>query len=229
MTVLAEPRTETDPTTATDHGRPALRRLGGVALIAGPVLILGGMLTCPPQDSLAAADYIASLARVGWLTELSALLLHYGLIVAGLGALAVPGLLRGRRGRVLTVAGAVATAIGLLNVSGAVRDDWWRMVTGQRLPLDVAVAVSDAVDRAPLMVFWSGTELLAFAGLLALSLGLARAGVTGWWPPVVFVAAFVGMTLIPVHLTYVVGVAFTLMYTPLAVAGALILRRERLR
>ncbi|MGP3916864.1 hypothetical protein [Nonomuraea sp. 10N515B] len=75
----------------------------------------------------------------------------------------------------------LATALGLLNVSGAVRDDWWRMVTGQQLPLDAAVRISDTVDGSAFMPLWSGTEIFAFLGLLALSAGLGRAGVVGWW------------------------------------------------
>ncbi|WP_327587776.1 hypothetical protein OHA25_12870 [Nonomuraea sp. NBC_00507] len=122
--------------------------------------MFAGMMTCPPQASESAADYITSLARDSFLTELSAILLHYGLIAGALGALAVPGLVRGRKGRWLTVFGVLATALGLLNVSGAVRDDWWRMVTGQQLPLD-AIPVS--------MTYVVGT---VFA-LLFLPLGVA--------------------------------------------------------
>ncbi|MGP3959185.1 hypothetical protein ACTWPT_24575 [Nonomuraea sp. 3N208] len=71
-----------------------LRRAGGAALISSPVLMFAGMMTCPPQASDAAADYVTSLARDSFLTELSAILLHYGLIAGALGALAVPRLAR---------------------------------------------------------------------------------------------------------------------------------------
>ncbi|MFC4056774.1 hypothetical protein ACFOWE_00560 [Planomonospora corallina] len=220
----AAPAPETDPADRT--GR-FLRRAAGVALIAAPVLLLAGMLTCPPQDSGSAADYITSLARDSFLTELSAILLHYGLIAGGLGVLAVPGLVRGRRGRGLVLFGAPAAALGMLNVSGAVRDDWWRMVLGQRLPLDSATRISDAVDAAAFMPLWSGTELLAFLGLLALSAGLARAGVVGWWLTAVYAGAFAAMSFIPIHLTYAVGLAFTLLFLPLGVAGVRVLQRDR--
>ncbi|GII89121.1 hypothetical protein Ssi03_71110 [Sphaerisporangium siamense] len=203
-----------------------LRRAAGGALIAGPLLILGGMMTCPPQASDSAVDYITSLARDSFLTELSAMLLHYGLIACALGALAVPGLVRGRKGRWPTLFGALATALGLLNVSGAVRDDWWRMVTGRQLPIDVAARISDTVDASAFMPLWSGTEILAFLGLLSLSVGLARAGVAGWWPAAVFLGAFASMMFIPVSMTYVVGGAFALMYVPLVVAGLRTFQRE---
>lgn len=83
-----------------DTGRPArvLRRVAAGALVAGPALMLAGMMACPPQASDSAADYITSLARDTFPTELSAMLLHYGLLAGALGALAVPGLVRGRKG-----------------------------------------------------------------------------------------------------------------------------------
>ncbi|MEU1880070.1 hypothetical protein ABZ470_22390 [Streptosporangium sp. NPDC020072] len=225
MTPLT-PSPETEARVAEPTAR-FLRPAGGVALVAGPVLVFAGMMTCPPQSSDSTADYVTALARDFFLTELSAILLHYGLLVGALGALAVPGLVRGRRGRLLTVAGALAAAVSMLNVSGAVRDDWWRMILGRQLEMDAAVRLSDAVDKAAFMPLWSGTEIFAFLGLLALSVGLARAGVAGWWLTVVYVAAFVGMMFIPIHLTYVAGTVFTLMFLPLAVAGVRVLRRER--
>ena len=230
MTTLTQSPMTTAETTPERGQRASriLRRAGGGALVASPLLILGGMMTCPPQASNSTADYITSLARDSFLTELSAMLLHYGLIVGALGAFAVPGLIRGRKGQLITVFGAFATALGLLNVSGAVRDDWWRMTIGQQFPIDVAVRISDTVDGSAFMPLWSGTELFAFLGLLALSAGLARGGVVGWWLPPVYLGAFVGMTVIPVHLTYVVGGAFTLLFLPLAVAGVRVFQRERL-
>ncbi|MGV9776973.1 hypothetical protein [Streptosporangium sp. NPDC003464] len=210
-----------------DRADRFLRRAGGAALISSPLLILGGMMTCPPQDSNSTVDYITSLARDSFLTELSAMLLHYGLIAGALGALAVPGLVRGRKGRWPALFGALATALGLLNVSGAVRDDWWRMVAGQQLPIDVAARISDTVDASAFMPLWSGTEMFAFLGLLSLCVGLARAGVVGWWLTAAYLGAFVGMMFIPVSLTYVVGGVFAMLYLPLAVAGMRTFQRER--
>ncbi|WP_188188983.1 hypothetical protein [Nonomuraea sp. SYSU D8015] len=210
-----------------DRASRFLRRAGAAALIASPLLMLAGMITAPPQDSASAADYVTSLARDPFLTELSAILLHYGLIAGALGALAVPGLVRGRKGRWPTLLGALAAAVGLLNVSGAVRDDWWRMVIGRQLPLGDAVRISDTVDGSAFMPLWSGTEILAFLGLLGLSAGLARAGVVGWWLPAIYLAAFVGMMFIPIDLTYVAGIVFALLFLPLGVAGARVFQRER--
>ncbi|MGI5286091.1 hypothetical protein ACQEVF_22520 [Nonomuraea polychroma] len=229
MAPLTHTTTPTADVLPDDSGRTSrfLRRAGGAALISSPLLMFAGMMTCPPQASESAADYITSLARDSFLTELSAILLHYGLIAGALGALAVPGLVRGRKGRWPVLLGVLATALGLLNVSGAVRDDWWRMVIGQQLPLDAAVRISDTVDGSAFMPLWSGTEILAFLGLLALSAGLARAGVVGWWLTAVYLAAFVGMMFIPIGMTYVVGTVFALLFLPLGVAGVRIFQRAR--
>lgn len=223
----ANPATADVVPEGSDRASRFLRRVGGAALIGSPLLMFAGMMTAPPQNSDAAADYIVALARDSFLTELSAMLLHYGLIAGALGAFAVPGLIRGRKGRWPTVFGVLAAALGMLNVSGAVRDDWWRMITGQQLPLGDAVRISDAVDASAFMPLWKGTEIFAFLGLLALCAGLARAGVVGWWLTAVFLAAFVGMMFIPVDMTYVIGSVFALLFLPLGVAGVRVFQRER--
>jgi hypothetical protein len=212
---------------ATPTARPVLRRLGAAALIGGPVLFLAGMLTCPPQASDSTADYVTSLARDSDLTQLSAILLHYGTLIGALGLLAVPGIVRGTRGRLITLVGALLAAISLLNVSGAVKDDWWRLEIGRALPLDVAVRISDAVDGASLMPLWRGTSMFVQLGLLLVCVGLARAGVVGWWMTGAYVATFAAVMFIPVNLTLVMGAVFSLLLLPLVVAGVRIVQRER--
>ena len=101
----------------------AMHLVAAGALIAGPVLWSLGMLTSPPSDSMADADYIESLVRDTTMTQISALLLHYGNLVIALGVLAAPSLVRGRRGAWAAVVGAILTAIGFANVSGQVFSD----------------------------------------------------------------------------------------------------------
>ncbi|MEU5722650.1 hypothetical protein [Micromonospora sp. NPDC047738] len=223
----AGPTTDPTDTRADARGRTTLRRLGAGALIGGPVLFLAGMLTCPPQASESTADYVTSLARDSGQTQLSAILLHYGTLISALGLLAVPGLVRGARGRAITLVGTLLAAVSLLNISGAVKDDWWRMEIGQRLPLEVAVRISDAVDGASLMPLWRGTSMFAQLGLLLICVGLARAGVVGWWLTFAFVGTFAAVMFIPVHLTLVLGAVFSLLLLPLVVAGVRIAGRER--
>ena len=68
--------TTTVPTAPARSAGSLLLPIAGGALIAGSLLYAAGLATSPPQDSLANADYIASLARDEGQTALSALLLH---------------------------------------------------------------------------------------------------------------------------------------------------------
>ncbi|MEV4641748.1 hypothetical protein AB0J80_30830 [Actinoplanes sp. NPDC049548] len=216
------PTASTEPSART---RRTLYRLAGGALIAGPALYLAGMLTCPPQNGPGTADYISSLARDTTLTETSAILLHYGNLLTGVGLLVVPLLVRGTKGRILTLLGTLGAVLTMLNISGAVKDDWWRMVIGRTVPMDVAVRISDTVDASGLLSLWRGTNMIGFLGLLLVYVGLARAGVLGWWAPAMYVAAFVGMMTVPVSLTVAYGLVFTSLFAPLVVAGVRAIRR----
>lgn len=215
-----------DPAVPT---RRSLYRLAGGALIAGPALYLAGMLTCPPQDGPDTADYLGSLARDTTLTETSAILLHYANLLTGVGLLVVPLLVRGAKGRILTLLGTLGAVLTMLNISGAVKDDWWRMVIGRTVPMDVAVRISDTVDASSLLSLWRGTSMIGFVGLLLVYVGLARSGVLGWWAPALYLAAFVGMMTVPVSLTVVYGLVFTSLFAPLAVVGVRAIRRAGVR
>ncbi len=216
--------TEAVPT-ATDTNRTVMYRLAGGALIAGPLLTFAGMLTSPQQDGPGTADYVVSLARDTTLTQVSGLFLHYSNLLTGVGLLVAPLLVRGVHGRVLTLLGTLAAVLTMLNVSGAVKDDWWRMVLGNELPIDVAVRISDAVDASSLLWPWRDVVMVGYLGLLLLYIGLARAGVLGWWAPAVYVLALVGMFTVPVSLTVVYGLVFTGLFAPLTVVGIRAFRR----
>jgi hypothetical protein len=214
--------------TTTDSTRTFLYRAAGSLLIAGPVLTFAGMLTSPHQDGPTTADYVTSLARDSTLTEVSALLLHYSNLLTGVGLLVAPLLVRGVRGRLLTLAGTLAAVLTMLNISGAVKDDWWRMELGQTVPLDVAVRISDAVDASALLSPWRDVSMIGFLGLLLVYAGLARAGVIGWWATGVYAVALVGMFTVPVDLTLAYGLVFTALFAPLAAVGVRAIRRSRL-
>jgi len=205
-----------------------LYRIAGGLLIAGPALTFAGMLTAPTQTDDSTAAYVESLARDSSLTQISALFLHYSNMTMALGLIAAPLLIRGVRGRLLTLIGMLAAVLTMLNISGAVKDDWWRMVIGQTVPLDVAVRISDTVDAQAWLSPWRDTAMIGFLGLLLVYIGLARAGVLGWWAPAVYVVALVGMFTVPVSLTFVYGLTFTALFAPLAVLGFLTIRRTRL-
>ena len=156
--VVSDAPLDAERSVAAERPGGLLRVAGGAALVAGPVLFSLGMLTCPPQASMADADYVASLARDTTLTQVSALLLHYANIAIGLGMLAAPSLVRGRRGRLMTSIGALLTAVGFVNVSGQILADWWNMSAGRLLPLDQAAELFSTVKASSLMPFWDATE-----------------------------------------------------------------------
>ena len=144
---------------------------------------------------MAPADYIESLARDEGRTALSALLLHYGNIALGLAWLAAPALVRGRRGRIGTVVGALMAALGLVTVAGNVLFDFWTGAIGRELEAGTALALFEIGERARPGVAVVGTvTLFGLLGPLVALGGLARAGVTSWWLLAPAVAALVAST-----------------------------------
>ncbi|MBB3083539.1 hypothetical protein [Geodermatophilus sabuli] len=174
--------------------------IAGGALIAGSLLYVAGMATSPPQDSMAAADYIEALARDEGRTTLSAMLLHYGNMA--LAWLAAPALVRGRRGRVATIVGALMSAVGLVTVTGFVLYDYWTAAIGRTLDPAAALALAlyDSVGGNAAVGVVGILTLFGIVGPLVVYVGLARAGVTGWWllaPAVAGIAASMAVAFSP--------------------------------
>jgi hypothetical protein len=189
------------PTTPTEvPARSAgslLLPIAGGALIAGSLLYVAGMATSPSAVSVEPADYIASLARDPGQTTLSAVLLHYGNMALALAWLAAPALVRGRRGRVGTIAGALIAAVGLVTVTGFVLYDYWTGAIGRRLDAGTAVDLFNTVSADPGLVSVGLLTLFGLLGPVIAYVGLARAGVTGWWLLVPAVASLVGSVIVP--------------------------------
>ena len=225
VTTLIEPVTTAAGAQDTAVTGRLMTRLGGAGLIAGSALFLAGFVTSPSQASESMADYIVALGRDPLLTQWSALLLHYANLLLGAAALLLPFLVRGRRGRGLTVAGALLMALGFLNTSGALISDWWIMEAAHRLPPEGAESLALAVLGAPLLAAWTGVQDIALIGVVVSLAGLARAGVVRWWlvpaPLVAFATAFVIPLSMPLLVSAVLGFAFA----PLAWLGVLAIRR----
>jgi hypothetical protein len=233
MTAISTPTTaERAAQRAADSRRPparALPVLAAAALVAGPVLWSLGMLTSPPSDSMADADYIASLARDTTTTQVSALFLHYGNLAIALGVLAAPALVRGARGRWAAVVGAVLTAIGFANVSGMVLSDWWNASAGRALTSEQAVEVFRGVKEGSLLWMWDGTELFSLVGPIVLLAGLARAGVLGWWSIALLVGGVAGLMAFGATSPVLVAAMVLVGFSPFALMGLRLLQRSRLR
>lgn len=209
---------------------PAQRALavaGGVALVAGPALFFAGLATSPVQDGLDKASYIESLARDSMLTQVSAVLLHYGNLLMGAGVLALPWLVRGPRGAVATVIGALLAAVALLANSGALFADWMHLELGRSLELADAADVSDAVLGHPLFQLSFGIAPLISLGLIVAAIGLVRAGVLGWWSIPAIVAGYAGMLFLPYSMPLLPALGTLPMLAVLVVAGARVFGRVR--
>ncbi len=191
-------KTSTTPTEAPVRSASSLLvPIAGGALIAGSLLYVAGMATSPGAVSVEPADYIASLARDPGQTTLSAMLLHYGNMALALAWLAAPALVRGRKGRIGTIAGALIAAVGLVTVTGFVLYDYWTGAIGRLLDAGTALELFETVAADPGLVSVSLLTLFGLLGPLIAYVGLARAGVTGWWLLVPAVGSLVGSAIVP--------------------------------
>jgi hypothetical protein len=219
-------------TAATAAERPArsagslMLPIAGGALIVGSLLYAAGMATSPPQDSMANADYIASLARDEGQTALSALLLHYGNIALGLGWLAAPALVRGRRGRIATIVGALMAALGLVTVAGNVLFDFWTGAIGRELSPDSALALFENVAGSAGVGVVGMVTLFGLLGPLVVAGGLARAGVTSWWLLAPGIAALVVSAVLTFEPLLYAGFALV-GAVPAVVVGLRMIQRNR--
>lgn len=209
-------------------GQRGLQVAAGVALVAAPVLWAAGMWTSPSAASTSDVDYVTSLGRDGTLTQVSALLLHYGNLLIGLGVLAAVSLLRGRAGGRLTVLGAVLTSVGFTSVSGMLLSDWWNLSLANNLPAQTAAEVFADFKGSSLLFLWDGMELFSLLGTVLLLAGLARAGVLGWWSLGVLVAGVAGLMMIPWDMPQLSALAVLFGFSPFAMIGARLLQRARL-
>ena len=183
--------TSTTPTPGTpgeevladrERSSSLLQLLGGACMAAGPLLLLGGAATSPPQEDGTAAAYIESLGDDLLLTGLSASLFHYAWVTLAFAALAAVSLVRGRRGRALTVAGGLAAAVGSVQMSGLLYSDWVLGSLDRQVSPEQALAVFEQVSSAPSVAIWLlSAKVLALLGFPVLFAGLARAGVLSWW------------------------------------------------
>ncbi|GAA2362920.1 hypothetical protein [Dactylosporangium salmoneum] len=212
----------------TNTNSPAKRVMyiaAGVALVAGAVSFFAGLATSPPQADDSKATYLRSLAEDPFTTQLSALLLHYGNLLMGAGLLAVPLLVRGRRGAVLTAVGALLGALGLIEMSGALLSDWFHMELGRNLPVDQAVAISDKVLAHPAQQLAFTPGPLVSLALVLTFVGLARAGVVGWWTVPAVVLGYVGLLFMPYDTPILPAVGTLPMLAAVAFAGRRVLGR----
>lgn len=209
----------------TDGGARLLQVLGGLCMAAGPLLVLGGAITSPPQEDGSAGAYIESLGDDPFLTAVSANLFHYAWVALAFAALAAVGLVRGRRGRGLTLAGGIAAAFGSVQMSGLLYSDWVLAALDRELSPEQAVSIFDQVTGAPSVAIWlASAKLFALLGYPVLFAGLARAGVISWWLVPLALLPMIAFGLIGGVVGLVAGLAC---YAPNFVVAARLLQRAR--
>ena len=200
--------------------------LGGLSMIAAPLLFLAGAATSPPQEDGSAASYIDSLGNDPFLTALSANLFHYSWVLFAFGALAAIGLVRGRRGRALTLVGGLAAAFGAIQFTGLLYSDWVLEALDNQLSMSQAVGIFEHVNGTASITVWLLTaKVFGLLGFPVLFAGLARAGVITWW--------LVPLSLLTMIAFGVVGGVVGLVlaaacYAPNFLVGARLVQRGRL-
>lgn len=185
----------------------SLQLVGGAAMLAAPLLMAGGAATSPPQDGSGEAAYISSLADDYFLTAVSANLLHYAWVLFAIGGIISIGLVRGRRGRVLSVVGGLLGSFGAIQISGLLLNDWFLAALGNNVSIDQAVHIFDITTTTSIDLWVISGELLSTLGFTVLFAGLARAGVISWWlvpPSLVFMLVFF---MVPGPLGLAIGLA----------------------
>jgi hypothetical protein len=228
MSTTSAPTTviTTSPAAHAAHavaGTSPVRVAAGLALIAFPVLFTAGIATSPPQASDAPADYVASLGADPWLTALSAGLLHYSWVAFALGVLAIIGLVRGPRGRLVVPLAAIVTSFSAIQLSGLLLSDWFTGAAARAMPLDAATALSEGVWADPWVSAWQlSGRFVGFVGIPLVIAALARAGVVSWWLLLASVIGFAGF-FVPVSVGTLVGMFVST--APMIVVGVRLIQR----
>lgn len=169
MTTAATTGTlRTRPTPATTGPEP-LARLRAAALVAGPLLLVGGSAV-HPAESAGAARQLATVAGTSgrWWVAHVALMLGIGLLVPGLHALARR--LDGSAPR-LTHAGTVLAGVGALGMLALFATEstaTWALsraadATAAAGVLDEVLSAEEALFVVPVLAFHVGLLLLALA------------------------------------------------------------------
>lgn len=215
--------TDTPTATRTDAVAAFRNRCCALALLAAALFIVGGELTTPPGSITdTAADQVRSYVDHPELTQISAVLLHFGYLLVLPGIVGLLQLTRLRAVR-LAHAGAALAFLGFVSLAGNTVVDLFTLSAGQELSTEDAVSYLDATGSLPgSLPFIIPAFLCSFLGLTLLFVALGRAGELAWaWVAVMIV----GIALVfaaPVPAVTVVG--FCAVATALAAAGARLLR-----
>jgi hypothetical protein len=190
-----------------------LRVAGAAAVAAIALSVLQVLLTPAHLDGstremvAAASSHPTAAYAAGWCEML------WGLCAA-LACITVTGLVRSGRGSRLTAAGGWMNTISLLSLGFSTLAVSQAAIAA-RAPGSVAVRAIDAMNGSPGLVPVLVLLLLGLLFPIVLAVGLARAGLVGWWYVGVAVLGavfFIGLTdasSVPLRLLAVVPTAVT--------------------
>lgn len=209
--------------TATAHATSTFRRrVCALALIAAAALIVAGELTTPSGSTGSTEGQLSAFVDHPGLTQVSAVLFHFGYLLVLPGIVGLLQLTRLRATRLANV-GAGLAFVGFVSLAGNMLVDVFTLGAGQELGIEKGADYLDATGTLPgSLPFIIPAFLGSFLGLALLFIAIGRAGELAWaWVAV----TLVGLVLVfaaPVHLVTVLG--FVAMSAGLAAAGARLLR-----
>ena len=153
--------------------------IAGSAVVGG-LLTGAGFLTTVWETAPGTLAYLESLVVDPWRSQVAALLLHLGYLGLVPVLLAL-GIMTRSRWR---IAGNIGLALGMggaLALPGLLVSDFYDLAIRQSLPLEQAVAVSDAAHALPLAGLIGGPLIMGtVVGMTLLSVAAWRAGFFHW-------------------------------------------------
>ena len=203
-----------------------LTRIAGMALLAGAAAFFAGLLSTSAPDGDGQSAYNAAAAAHPVTYQISGVLLHYGNLLLGVGVLALPALVRARRGALLTGIGAALSALTLVNLAGAIAIDWYNLELGRQLPGEAGAAISDAATGHALYQVAFTPGPFSLIGMLLLFVGLSRARAMGWWSVAGIVLGTACLILLPYENPVLPALGVLPMLAVFAAAGIRLLRVE---
>jgi hypothetical protein len=198
------------------------RRWCGIALIAAGVLITAGELTTPAGSTGNTTEQINAFVDAPAMTQLSAVLFHFGYLLVIPGIVGMLGLTRLHATR-MSHAGAVLAFVGFASLAGNAVLDLVTLSAGQELGTEAAAEYLDATQSlGGALPFIIPAFLGSFLGLALLVIALGRTGEVAWVWVAVTIVGLVFVVVAPLHAGTVAG--FVATSTGLAACGARLVR-----
>jgi hypothetical protein len=166
------------------------RIIAAIALIAGPLLVLAGMLATPWEAEPTTASYHDALAANPGQSDFAATLLHFGFLALLPASLGIMHLARRATPKLAHVGGLLAVG-GLATLPGLLVTDFYDRALAEALPRAQSASIADAAAEgwAPPVMFITGV-FPVFIGTVLLAVAAWRAGLGKGWMPFALAAGW---------------------------------------